>query len=212
MKRSSFYSSSPTSVSPPNCQSIQALKRHCGFAPNMSFQTNSHHHAQSPHNTSLSPFKDPATLLHPLSDQIASSIKYEVAYPTSSSYTLQSPSHTTTTSTSPSASTSSLSTAFAPHHHNHHHHNQHQNQHNTPSNHNSSPNKNAHEQPLMFTLAQTQAICERVIRDRELKLREEYDRVLHKHLAEQHETFVKYTQDNIHRIYNDRNAQLSYLS
>lgn len=78
-------------------------------------------------------------------------------------------------------------------HHHQHHNNIQQNQ----------------QQPL-FTIAQTQIICEKIIKDREQKIREEYEKILHQKLAEQHEIYVKYTHDNITKIYNSSN--ISYLS
>jgi hypothetical protein len=42
-------------------------------------------------------------------------------------------------------------------------------------------------------------ICERILRDRENELREEYERILHAKLADQYEQFVKFTYDQLHR-------------
>lgn len=64
------------------------------------------------------------------------------------------------------------------------------------------------ETPIL-TIRQTQIICEKLVRDREQKLREEYDRILLSKLAEQYDLFVKYTHDHIEK----RNThQASYLS
>lgn len=73
--------------------------------------------------------------------------------------------------------------------------------------------KNANEPPVL-TVRQTQTICEKIIKDREQKLREEYDKILISKLAEQHDTFVKYTHDHIEKRYNETNShyQSSYLS
>ena len=44
-------------------------------------------------------------------------------------------------------------------------------------------------------------------------MREEYDKILVSKLAEQFDTFVKYTHDNIERRYNEASShQASYLS
>lgn len=44
-------------------------------------------------------------------------------------------------------------------------------------------------------------ICERMLKEREEKLREQYDAVLHNKLAEQYDAFVKFTYDQIQRRY-----------
>lgn len=65
----------------------------------------------------------------------------------------------------------------------------------------------------MLSIRQTQAICEKLIKEREQKLREEYDKILITKLSEQYDTFVKYTHDHIERRYNENNShQASYLS
>ncbi|XP_066138189.1 akirin [Euwallacea fornicatus] len=66
------------------------------------------------------------------------------------------------------------------------------------------------EKPL-FTFKQVGIICERMLRERESEIREEYDNVLTAKLAEQYEAFVKFTYDQIHRNYNSQTAP-SYLS
>lgn len=40
-------------------------------------------------------------------------------------------------------------------------------------------------------------ICEQLVRDREVKIREEYDKVLSTKLAEQYDCFVRFTADQI---------------
>lgn len=45
-------------------------------------------------------------------------------------------------------------------------------------------------------------ICERMLREREAELREEYERILHTKLADQYEQFVKFTYDQLHRGYS----------
>lgn len=44
-------------------------------------------------------------------------------------------------------------------------------------------------------------ICERMMKEREEKLREQYDAVLNNKLAEQYDAFVKFTYDQIQRRY-----------
>lgn len=44
-------------------------------------------------------------------------------------------------------------------------------------------------------------ICERMLKEREEKLREQYDAVLTTKLAEQYDAFVKFTYDQIQRRY-----------
>jgi hypothetical protein len=61
----------------------------------------------------------------------------------------------------------------------------------------------------LFTFKQVQMICERMLREREEKLREQYDAVLTSKLAEQYDAFVKFTYDQIQRRYE---AAPSYLS
>ena len=42
-------------------------------------------------------------------------------------------------------------------------------------------------------------ICERMLKERETEIREEYDRVLTLKLAEQYDAFVKFTQDQLQK-------------
>ncbi|KAG8193897.1 hypothetical protein JTE90_011456 [Oedothorax gibbosus] len=65
------------------------------------------------------------------------------------------------------------------------------------------------DQPL-FTMRQVGLICERMIQERENRIREEYDGILNAKLAEQYDTFVKFTYDQIQRRYE--NCTPSYLS
>jgi len=66
------------------------------------------------------------------------------------------------------------------------------------------------EQPL-FTFKQVSLICERLLREREQQIREEYDQILGAKLAEQYDTFVKFTYDQIQKRF-DSNTTPSYLS
>jgi len=66
------------------------------------------------------------------------------------------------------------------------------------------------EQPI-FTFKQVGLICEKLLREREAQLREEYDKVLGQKLAEQYDTFVKFTYDQIQKRF-DSGSTPSYLS
>lgn len=91
-------------------------------------------------------------------------------------------------------------------------HRVHSHHHNNIANGAGSGNSTGHEPPV-FTVRQTQLICEKLIKEREQKLREEYDKILISKLAEQYDTFVKYTHDHIEKRYNESNShQASYLS
>ena len=52
------------------------------------------------------------------------------------------------------------------------------------------------DQPT-FTLRQVGIIRERLLKDYEDKIREEYEQILNTKPAEQHESFVKFTHDQI---------------
>ncbi|XP_047183164.1 akirin-2 isoform X1 [Scophthalmus maximus] len=65
------------------------------------------------------------------------------------------------------------------------------------------------EQPL-FTLRQVGMICERLLKEREDKVREEYEETLTSKLAEQYDTFVKFTHDQLMRRFGEQPA--SYVS
>ncbi|XP_041711444.1 akirin-2 [Coregonus clupeaformis] len=71
----------------------------------------------------------------------------------------------------------------------------------------SSPSKK--EQPL-FTLRQVGMICERLLKEREEKVREEYEETMTSKLAEQYDTFVKFTHDQLMRRFGEQPA--SYVS
>uniref|UniRef100_A0A8C5K340 Akirin-2 n=1 Tax=Jaculus jaculus TaxID=51337 RepID=A0A8C5K340_JACJA len=73
----------------------------------------------------------------------------------------------------------------------------------------SSPLKK--EQPL-FTLRQVGMICERLLKEREEKVREEYEEILNTKLAEQYDAFVKFTHDQIMRRYGEQPASCKYLT
>lgn len=71
----------------------------------------------------------------------------------------------------------------------------------------SSPTRK--EQPL-FTLRQVGMICERLLKEREEKIREEYNEILTTKLAEQYDAFVKFTHDQLMRNFGEQPA--SYVS
>lgn len=66
------------------------------------------------------------------------------------------------------------------------------------------------EKPL-FTFRQVGMICERMLKERESQIREEYDRVLNTKLSEQYDAFVKFTYDQIQKRF-EATAVPSYLS
>jgi len=66
------------------------------------------------------------------------------------------------------------------------------------------------EQPL-FTFRQVGLICDRLLRERESQIREEYDKILGLKLAEQYDTFVKFTYEQIQKRF-ENGVTPSYLS
>ncbi|RWS17162.1 Charged multivesicular body protein 1b-like protein [Dinothrombium tinctorium] len=58
------------------------------------------------------------------------------------------------------------------------------------------------DQPL-FTFRQVGIICERLMKERESQMRDEYDSVLNTKLAEQYDTFVKFTYDQIQKRFEN---------
>lgn len=71
-----------------------------------------------------------------------------------------------------------------------------------------SPNSKK-EVPL-FSLRQVSLVCERMLKEREDQIKEEYDKVLTNKIAEQYEAFLKFNHDQLHRRYNESAA--SYVS
>ncbi|XP_054753292.1 akirin-2-like [Lytechinus pictus] len=65
------------------------------------------------------------------------------------------------------------------------------------------------DQP-MFTLKQVILICERMLKEQESRIREEYDKALTCKLAEQYDAFVKFNQDQIQRRFTS--TSMSYVS
>lgn len=74
----------------------------------------------------------------------------------------------------------------------------------------SSPGTSVKKDQPTFTLRQVGVLCERLLKDHEEKIREEYEQILNSKLAEQYESFVKFTHDQIMRRYGARPT--SYVS
>ncbi|XP_072275504.1 akirin-1 [Pyxicephalus adspersus] len=74
----------------------------------------------------------------------------------------------------------------------------------------SSPGSVVKKDQPTFSLRQVGILCERLLKDHEDKIREEYEQILNTKLAEQYESFVKFTHDQIMRRYGTRPA--SYVS
>ncbi|KAL8606050.1 hypothetical protein ACOMHN_040048 [Nucella lapillus] len=62
----------------------------------------------------------------------------------------------------------------------------------------------------LFTFRQVTLICERLIREREEEVKEQYDKVLNCKLAEQYESFLKFSQDQLHRRFGK--SEMTYVS
>jgi hypothetical protein len=62
----------------------------------------------------------------------------------------------------------------------------------------------------LLTLKQVNMICARLLKEREEKIREEYDQILSDKLNEQYEGFVRFTQDQLTRRFSE--LQFSYVS
>jgi hypothetical protein len=67
------------------------------------------------------------------------------------------------------------------------------------------------KEKALFTFKQVGLICERMLRDQEIQIREEYEQALTAKLAEQYDTFVKFTHDQIQKRF-EGSAAPSYLS
>lgn len=83
----------------------------------------------------------------------------------------------------------------------------------SPSGSSSTPfshSSNGKEKPL-FTFRQVGLICERMLKEQETQIREEYDQILHLKLSEQYDAFVKFTYDQIQKRFESAAAP-SYLS
>ncbi|XP_061610645.1 akirin-2 [Phyllopteryx taeniolatus] len=71
----------------------------------------------------------------------------------------------------------------------------------------SSPTR---KEPPLFSLRQVGMICERLLKEREEKIQEEYEEILTTKLAEQYDAFVKFTHDQLMRRFGEQPA--SYVS
>ncbi|XP_065838009.1 akirin-2-like [Oscarella lobularis] len=66
------------------------------------------------------------------------------------------------------------------------------------------------KEPAIFTLKQVKMIIERLWKEREQHIREEYEKVLSEKLAEQYESFVKFSQDHLQKKFSG--DSISYVS
>lgn len=57
---------------------------------------------------------------------------------------------------------------------------------------------------------QVNQICERMLKEREQSIREQYDKILTQKLSEQYDAFVKFTHEQIQRRFEG--SQCSYVS
>lgn len=71
--------------------------------------------------------------------------------------------------------------------------------------------KDLYEKP-QFSLKQVMMICERLLKQQEVRLRYEYETVLNQRLEEQHEQYVQFAREQIERQHQDDGVELSYLS
>ncbi|PIO11595.1 hypothetical protein AB205_0205290 [Aquarana catesbeiana] len=74
----------------------------------------------------------------------------------------------------------------------------------------SSPGSVVKKDQPTFSLLQVGILCERLLKDHEDKIREEYEQILNTKLEELYESFVKFTHDQIMRRYGTRPT--SYVS
>lgn len=67
-----------------------------------------------------------------------------------------------------------------------------------------------HNDLPIFSMNQVNTICERMLKEREQSIREQYDKILAQKLNEQYDAFVKFTHEQIQRRFE--NSQCSYVS
>lgn len=67
-----------------------------------------------------------------------------------------------------------------------------------------------HNDLPIFSMNQVNQICDRMLKEREQMLREQYDKILSQKLSEQYDAFVKFTHEQIQRRFE--NSQCSYVS
>lgn len=68
----------------------------------------------------------------------------------------------------------------------------------------------AHNDLPIFSMNQVNAICERMLAERETALREQYDKILTQKTSEQYDAFVKFTHEQIQRRFEG--SSCSYVS
>lgn len=68
----------------------------------------------------------------------------------------------------------------------------------------------SHNDVPLFTLNQVNFLCDKMIREREQYIREQYDKILTEKLSEQYDAFVKFTHEQIQRRFET--SQCSYVS
>lgn len=73
-----------------------------------------------------------------------------------------------------------------------------------------SPTRGGERDQTTLTVKQVVSLCERLWKEREEKIRGEYDAVLNDRLSEQYDSFLKFTQDQIMRKFH--NTSCSYVS
>lgn len=67
-----------------------------------------------------------------------------------------------------------------------------------------------HNDLPLFSMNQVNLICERLLKEREQLIREEYDKILTEKLNEQYDAFVKFTHEQIQRRFDS--SQFTYVS
>lgn len=75
---------------------------------------------------------------------------------------------------------------------------------------NSKKNMLSHNDMPIFSMNQVNAICERMLGERETAIREQYDKILSQKMNEQYDAFVKFTHEQIQRRFES--SQCSYVS
>lgn len=65
-------------------------------------------------------------------------------------------------------------------------------------------------QDSIYYLLQVGIICERMLHEREVQIREEYDRALNYKLSEQYEAFVKFTNDQLQKQFQANAPSCKY--
>lgn len=68
----------------------------------------------------------------------------------------------------------------------------------------------SHNDVPLFSMNQVNFLCDKMIREREQFIREQYDKILTEKLSEQYDAFVKFTHEQIQRRFET--SQCSYVS